>query len=377
MSGILLFSGSDLAAILDNQKEKIEKMVLGISSQRLVKTDVEKLTLELTKKLRVAPVLLLENDISVEQKETKIDVSQNPYHFVRERGKPFLVSGIKVTYYVPFTGSVEFLKSKPNRFNYNPPQATKIVKNELIFEYDRTDGDVKHTKKDFDITFNDLKQWVRYVNDQIEQYNQSLTEPIRSKISARKQILITSQQQINEIGFKVRLKNVPVPKIKTQTSKAVKGKVVKPKTTSVKKLTEESLEFDVALSFAGEDRTYVDKVAQILRRKKIKVFYDNFNKVQLWGNNLIDHLGEVYAQRSRFIVMFISKYYAEKEWTNHERQFAQQRAFKLKKNCILPVRFDNTTILGLPSTLGYIDLQKTPVHKRQTSADKSPLGRIG
>ncbi len=124
-------------------------------------------------------------------------------------------------------------------------------------------------------------------------------------------------------------------------------------------MAEESLDYDVALSFAGEDRPYVEKVARLLKAKNIKVFYDNFNKVELWGNNLIDHLGEVYSQRSRFIVMFISKHYAEKEWTNHERKFAQERAFKLKKNCILPVRFDNTVIAGMPSTLGYINLQNT------------------
>jgi hypothetical protein len=41
------------------------------------------------------------------------------------------------------------------------------------------------TRRDFDKTFNDLKQWIRYVNDHIEQYNQSLVQPIRSKIAAR------------------------------------------------------------------------------------------------------------------------------------------------------------------------------------------------
>ena len=33
------------------------------------------------------------------------------------------------------------------------------------------------------------------------------------------------------------------------------------------------VEFDVALSFAGEDRDYVDQVADILKSKGISVFY--------------------------------------------------------------------------------------------------------
>ncbi|HEY0460527.1 MAG TPA: TIR domain-containing protein [Pyrinomonadaceae bacterium] len=121
----------------------------------------------------------------------------------------------------------------------------------------------------------------------------------------------------------------------------------------------EERQYDVALSFAGEDRLYVERVAILLRENGIDVFYDNFNKADLWGRNLIDHLGKIYAERSRFIVMFISKHYAEKTWTNHERKFAQERAFKMGEDCILPVRFDDTEISGLPATIGYIDLQNT------------------
>lgn len=359
MKGTQLFAGSDLSAILENQKQKIEKMVLGISSHRILTIDPEKLVSELTKKLHFEPVVLLEDNTSVEQKETKIDANQHSLIFGMAQGKSSFVSGTKVTYYVPFEGNVELLKAKPNYYSYNSSQAAKIVKNELVFEYNITDGNVLRTKRDFDRAFGELKQMVRYINDQIEQYNQSLDRPIRSKISARQQILISSRQQINELGFKIRQKDTVVSKAKAQPAKTSKPKSVSTTRRVVKTPVEESLDYDVALSFAGENRPYVEKVARLLKAKNIKVFYDNFNKVELWGNNLIDHLGEVYAQRSRFIVMFISKHYAEKEWTNHERKFAQEREFKLKKNCILPARFDDTDIPGIPSTLGYIDLQKT------------------
>jgi len=42
-------------------------------------------------------------------------------------------------------------------------------------------------------------------------------------------------------------------------------------------------EYDVALSFAGEDRVYVEKVAKYLKEKGIKVFYDDYEKTGLWG----------------------------------------------------------------------------------------------
>jgi hypothetical protein len=51
-----------------------------------------------------------------------------------------------------------------------------------------------------------------------------------------------------------------------------------------------SFEFDIALSFAGEDRAYVDQVASILRDEGVSIFYDKFEEVNLWGKNLYDYL---------------------------------------------------------------------------------------
>ena len=47
--------------------------------------------------------------------------------------------------------------------------------------------------------------------------------------------------------------------------------------------------YDVALSFAGEDRFYVDQVATILKEQGVSVFYDEFEEVDLWGKDLALH----------------------------------------------------------------------------------------
>jgi len=118
--------------------------------------------------------------------------------------------------------------------------------------------------------------------------------------------------------------------------------------------------FHVALSFAGEDRAYVEKTADVLRRMGLRVFYDKYEHVSLWGKNLYDHLSHIYGKMSRYTVMFISKHYAKKLWTNHERQSAQAKAFSEKSEYILPVRFDDTEIPGIHATVGYIDLAHVP-----------------
>lgn len=114
-------------------------------------------------------------------------------------------------------------------------------------------------------------------------------------------------------------------------------------------------EYDVALSFAGENREYVKKVAKHLNNAGIKVFFDEFEQEHLWGKNLYDYLQEVYTKKAQYTMMFISKFYKNKAWTNHERESAQARAFNESKEYILPIKFDNTEIPGMHSTIGYLD----------------------
>ncbi len=45
--------------------------------------------------------------------------------------------------------------------------------------------------------------------------------------------------------------------------------------------TEKNHEYDVCFSFAGEDREYVEQVADTARSKGIRVFYDMYEEVDL------------------------------------------------------------------------------------------------
>ena len=117
----------------------------------------------------------------------------------------------------------------------------------------------------------------------------------------------------------------------------------------------ENYQYDVALSFAGENREYVEEVATFLKSYGVKVFYDKFEQADLWGKNLYDHLNDVYKNKAKYTIIFISDSYAKRQWTNHERKSAQARAFKESKEYILPIKFDDTEISGLDETVAYLD----------------------
>jgi len=116
--------------------------------------------------------------------------------------------------------------------------------------------------------------------------------------------------------------------------------------------------YEIALSFAGEDRAYVEMVARFLQSHNVPFFYDAYSDVDLWGKDLYTHLIEVYSKAERYVVMFISRHYAEKVWTNHERRAAQSRALTERGEYILPVRFDDTAVEGLLPTVSYLDARR-------------------
>ena len=80
----------------------------------------------------------------------------------------------------------------------------------------------------------------------------------------------------------------------------------------MRELELKNYDYDIALSFAGENRDYVEEVAQTLKVYGVRVFYDKFEEHTLSGKNLIDYLQDIYKNKAKYTVMFISEYYAKK-----------------------------------------------------------------
>ena len=113
--------------------------------------------------------------------------------------------------------------------------------------------------------------------------------------------------------------------------------------------------YEVALSFAGEQRAYVAEVARHLAARSIAVFYDHFETTQLWGKEGAETFKEIYSAGTAYVVMFISRDYVSKSWPRHEYRSALGRMLNDESEFILPVRFDNASMPGLPDTMLYLN----------------------
>ncbi|MEH3075394.1 MAG: TIR domain-containing protein [Quadrisphaera sp.] len=117
-------------------------------------------------------------------------------------------------------------------------------------------------------------------------------------------------------------------------------------------------DFDLAVSFAGEDRSYVEEFVRGIQKKDIKVFYDEDQAAETWGEELTEFFENVYQNRAHYVVMFISRHYVEKSWAILERRSALAKALELRRAYVLPVRLDDTPVPGLRATVGYLDSRR-------------------
>ena len=76
--------------------------------------------------------------------------------------------------------------------------------------------------------------------------------------------------------------------------------------------------YDVALSFAGEDRRFAEEVRDALEDLGLAVFYDNAEQHLLLGEDVEAYLAPIYASGSRYVVAIIGTRYGSKRWTLFE-----------------------------------------------------------
>ena len=80
--------------------------------------------------------------------------------------------------------------------------------------------------------------------------------------------------------------------------------------------------YDLALSFAGEDRKIAKILFEKLTDREISVFYDENEQHRILASEIEEYLAPIYKSEANYVVPILSESYPRKIWTNFEsRQF--------------------------------------------------------
>jgi hypothetical protein len=118
------------------------------------------------------------------------------------------------------------------------------------------------------------------------------------------------------------------------------------------------IDYEVAISVAGEDRAHARPLASLLLQRGCRVFYDESERDELLGQELSPFLQSVYRDRSLMCVVFVSENYAGKPWTQREWQVISGRMQSRQPDFLLPIRLDDIVLSGLSEEIAYLDVRK-------------------
>lgn len=352
-----LFRGGELHDWLDQRKRRAIEAADAMARDALINEPLDRIGVGILDEYQVEEVVIAQQE-EIECEQADGNIPTNDF------GRRIMVKGTVFTFHVPFTGEPELLSLRGSHMSSLYPRGN-VEGQTIVFRVRLPEPTPDEVKQRVDQNISLLQQWLTGVNPGVRAFNQELAGIVTQRLQERRARVLSTKEIVASLGFKAKATQSASPD--TQPSASNRPN---PGGSGVA----EAPEYDVAVSFAGEDRSKVEAVVDALKRRGIKVFYDKDVEAELWGKNLVDHLHDVYLRRARFCIMFVSKAYAHKAWPRHERQAAQERAFKQSDmEYILPVRIDDTDVPGVPSTIGYVRMDQGPEHVADLVCSKLSL----
>lgn len=197
----LLFFKHNGFAVIENQCAQLRKEVAALPEQRLLGTSVEDLVNYFVEKYRIDVPVLAVDEAAADQREAPVEVSG--FRYGLDRGDTRTVPGTQVTLEIPFSGDAEMFRVRPSTFNTAPPYA-EIRGQTLILRESGTQLSTDQVQADFDRTIADINQYLDWQRRDVTQLNGGLAELARSEIEARKAKLISNQNLVSGLKFKLK-----------------------------------------------------------------------------------------------------------------------------------------------------------------------------
>lgn len=108
------------------------------------------------------------------------------------------------------------------------------------------------------------------------------------------------------------------------------------------------IEYDFAISFAGENRELAREIAQQLGILDAHVFYDEHFEANFLGRAWSAQFERIFGRDSRLVVCLLDNNYRQKIWPSFERECFLPR---VPEGDVVPIFLDDTTFVGIPKDI--------------------------
>jgi hypothetical protein len=198
-----LFSKVSWHVVERHQLQEMHKAIAELDGTRLLNTSVEDLVLYFENKFQIEIPNLLTEEIVVDQRETKIDVSRDQNRMIYDRSRPFHIAGTEIEVEIPFTGEAEAFKVQPTTYTMSPPRA-EVRGNLLVFTIAGTNLEAGRVRNDIDRTVNEIQSHLATLRGNAQGLRAKLPTQARMAIESRRQKLLGDRNLVGGLGFKMK-----------------------------------------------------------------------------------------------------------------------------------------------------------------------------
>jgi hypothetical protein len=108
------------------------------------------------------------------------------------------------------------------------------------------------------------------------------------------------------------------------------------------------VEYDIAVSFAGENRELARYIAESLEKVDVHVFFDEMYEANFLGKAWSKEFARVFSSASRFVLCILDAHHHRKIWPTFEREVFVPR---VADETVIPVFLDQTKFAGIPQDI--------------------------
>ena len=206
----LLFNKYSWFSVEQNQITQLKDEVANFHADRLLNTSVDDLCQYFIDKYRIDVPILKFNEIVADQRETKVDVSNDYRYFGDRSGQPVRVDGSTVEITVPFQGDREVFNVQPTTYSLNPPRAD-ITDGALILRFTGVNQTPVEVKGKIEKTLKDIETNLKNLRGTATRLNSSIGQTARDVINSRREKLLAHQNLVSSLGYQLK-QSVDTPK---------------------------------------------------------------------------------------------------------------------------------------------------------------------
>jgi len=170
----LLFANQELRAVLEAHRQQVLERVGHLTGARLKGESADQIV------EAFAPDTLVE-PLELQEAERQVITRDAPPR------------GTVAVYRIPFKGDRNLWRCRPRTFTYNPPRGG-IEDRTLVLEYNATERDAVSIKQAAEGTLRDIRQYLEWINQEVDQFNVTIRLEIGQAVETRKSKVLRDEE---------------------------------------------------------------------------------------------------------------------------------------------------------------------------------------